>query len=74
LLRGENADKTIEIESQDVDDEPELLADRINVVLRELEIHNPGILERVVMMETPLTYDNDRDVEDAHHIKFYPVN
>jgi len=73
ILNREHGEKVIEIESQDVDDEPELLSDRLNTVLQELERKIPGILERVVLLETPLTYSDSKKVEDPHHIKFYPV-
>ena len=73
ILGREHKDSVIEIESQDVDDEPELLSDRLNTVLQELERKMPGILDRVILLETPLTYSNSKKIEDPHHIKFYPV-
>lgn len=73
ILSKDHKDSVIEIESQDIDDEPELLSDRLNTVLQELELKMPGFLDRVILLDTPLTYSNSRKVEDPHHIKFYTV-
>ncbi len=73
ILAREHSQDTIEIESQDVADEPDLLTDRLNTVLQELEKAAPGFMERVELLPTPRTLSNSRRVEDPHHIKIYPV-